>query len=114
MNYRIGRLSFKVRAVDHLITLGETCDLYVLMRRRDKAKSLPNWEMWIQTIHVMLFLVYLFLYFMMCSPDDRNSDITIKRFTKPLIYKDLLLSAVFRDVLSTDEGKSIPPPPLLA
>ena len=70
--------------------------------------------MWIQTIHVMLFLVYLFLYFMMCSPDDRNSDITVKRFTKPLIYKDLLLSAVFRDVLSTDEGKSIPPPPLLA
>lgn len=42
------------------------------------------------------------------SAQETSSDVVEKSFNEPLIHKNLLLSAVFRDVLETEEGSSIP------
>ena len=40
-----------------------------------------------------------------CSENDNTSDFTIQSFKKPLVYKDLLLSAVFKDSLLLDKNQ---------
>lgn len=37
--------------------LDETCNLYILMRRKNKTDISTDWRLSIQTIHVMIFLV---------------------------------------------------------
>ena len=39
--------------------------------------------------------------------DKQSTDLSTKPFNKPLVYKDLLLSAVFCDVLATKEANSM-------
>lgn len=73
------------------------------MRRKSKEGLGTDWRLSIQTIHAMVFLVYGSIYFLKCSGDSTNEDSAIKTFTKPLIYKDMLLSAVFPE---TSEGSS--------
>ena len=75
------------------------------MRRKSKEGLGTDWRLSIQTIHAMVFLVYEIIHFLKCSGDSTNEDSTIKTFTKPLIYKDMLLSAVFPETL---EGSSNP------
>ena len=38
--------------------------------------------------------------------DNAVVDKTIQNFKKPLVYKDMLLSGVFKDGLSSEKGKS--------
>ena len=73
------------------------------MRRKSKEGLGTDWRLSIQTIHAMVFLVYGSIYFLKCSGNSTNEDSAIKTFTKPLIYKDMLLSAVFPE---TSEGSS--------
>ena len=35
----------------------EKCDLYILMRRKNKTNTSTDWRLCVQTIHAMVFLV---------------------------------------------------------
>ena len=41
------------------------------------------------------------------SAQETSNDVVVKSFNEPLIHKNLLLSAVFQDVLETEEGSSM-------
>ena len=76
-------------------SLGEQCDVIILMRRKDKKSSERNWKTCVQTIHVMLFLVYPLMMVLMNRQEEQNNDFGVKQFNKPFVYKDILLSANF-------------------
>ncbi|KAK8823063.1 hypothetical protein WA538_002216, partial [Blastocystis sp. DL] len=69
------------------------------MRRKSKEGLGTDWRLSIQTIHAMVFLV----------GDSTNEDSAIKTFTKPLIYKDMLLSAVFPETSEGSSNANLPP-----
>lgn len=77
------------------------------MRRKSKEGLGTDWRLFIQTIHAMVFLVCGSILFLNCSGDSTNEDSTIKSFKKPLIYKDMLLSAVFPETMEGSSNASM-------
>lgn len=49
---------YQGKVISDDIEIDETCNLYILMRRKDKKETCSDWRLSIQTIHVMMFLVY--------------------------------------------------------
>ena len=76
----------------------EVCDLYVLMRRKTQGSTPSSWKLSVQTIHALIFLI----------SRESSDDIVEKSFNEPLVYKDLLLKATFKEVLQTEEGSKLP------
>lgn len=77
------------------------------MRRKAKVATSTDWRLFIQTIHTMIFLVYCFVPTVPYRTDSTHEDNTVKIFNRPLIYKDMLLSAVFSDSIDSTSRKRI-------